>query len=80
MFLVVANQTGGGQDGLNPFTGRRCYFTKGLLGTYDGDRTDDLMNPDGSIIRVSGNVYNPSETQMIYEQFGIRCELSSAIQ
>lgn len=57
---------------------RRCYVTKGLLGAWNGDRTDDLMNLDGSVVRVPEDTYTASTTQQIYEQFGVKWRVDGA--
>lgn len=44
------------------------------MGAYNGDPADDLMNIDGSTVRVPENTYTASTTQQIYEQFGTKCK------
>ena len=58
----------------NTFNNRLCYTILGLLGTYNGDPNDDLMNIDGTTVCVSGNTFTYSTTQMIYDQFTSRCK------
>uniref|UniRef100_A0A914YDI4 VWFD domain-containing protein n=1 Tax=Panagrolaimus superbus TaxID=310955 RepID=A0A914YDI4_9BILA len=51
----------------------RCYTTMGLLGTYNNDRSDDLMTLSGTITRATGDLNNAASVQMIYENFGMHC-------
>lgn len=55
---------------MNNMSENRCYTTMGLLGTYNGDPTDDLMTITGQVTRVTGDTHNSGTTQMIYETFG----------
>lgn len=58
---------------IGPYGTVRCYVTKGLLGSFTGNKEDDLMTLDGAVIRVAQDTYTRSTTQMIYEQFGLKC-------
>ena len=42
--------------------------TRGLLGIFNGDVSDDFTAPDGSKIKID------SSQQEIYEKFGIHCK------
>jgi hypothetical protein len=46
--------------------------TVGLLGTYDGDMTDDLTAPDGTVIPIT------SSNQDIYYKFALKWQISAA--
>ena len=42
----------------------------GLLGTYNGDPTDDLMRPDGTTIPTNSTLRD------IHYEFGLKCRSS----
>jgi len=46
--------------------------TMGLLGTYNGDMTDDLTTPDGTVVPVT------SSNQDIYYKFGLKWQITPA--
>jgi len=48
--------------------------TKGLLGVWNGDQSDDFCRPDGTIISIN------SDESDIFEQFGEMCMLSMYLQ
>ena len=41
--------------------------TRGLLGNYNGDPSDDLMTPDGKVLSISSN------SSDIFYKFGLKC-------
>lgn len=47
----------------------------GLVGYYDGNSTNDLMNKAGNIVCVLGNNTN-CDDELIYREFGESCKCS----
>ena len=45
--------------------------TRGLLGTYNGDPSDDLTAPDGNTIK------SDASEEDIFDQFGQKCKCES---
>lgn len=44
--------------------------TKGLLGTWNFDPTDDFVRPDGTILNI-----DRSDFRSVHENFGMYCKL-----
>ena len=58
-----------GQLGLTVTPGAQLFgTTKGLLGTYDNNKNNDLTQPTGSIVAAS------STAEEIYSTFGESCK------
>ena len=59
------------------YLGQPCYMTMGLLGTFTGDRRDDLRTLDGQTITVANDQDSAqtmaSTMQSVYTQFGLKC-------
>lgn len=53
-------------DGPDEFKNR----TRGLLGTWNDDPSDDFMLPDGTVLSADAS------PQRIHYEFGLKCELS----
>lgn len=53
-------------DGPDEFKNR----TRGLLGTWNDDPSDDFMLPDGTVLPADAS------PQRIHYEFGLKCELS----
>lgn len=58
---------------------RPCYITKGLLGAFVPQKEGDLITLDGTVIRIPQDAYTQSTTQMVYEQFGLKCKLKMKV-
>lgn len=44
------------------------------MGGFTGNPDNDLITPEGTAIRIGGSAYNKGTSQMVYEQFGLKCE------